>query len=85
MVSTLVQAMVPASVPASALAAVLLLVPVPSQQVGIVLQAIHVWQQQLSGLQRQQVLQVVVVVPRGKDVWTGVAGMWGHSRGREGG
>lgn len=42
--------------------------PFSGQQVGVVFQTVHVWQQQLRWFQGHHVLQVVVLVPRGKDI-----------------
>lgn len=44
------------------------LLPFPGHQVGVVLQTVHVRQQHFCWLQRNHVLQVVVLVPVGEDV-----------------
>lgn len=48
-----------------------LLLPLPSQQVCVVLQTVHVRQQQLRRLQWDHVLQVIVLIPGGEDIWMG--------------
>lgn len=45
------------------------------QQVAVVLQTVHVWQQQFSRLQRYHVFKIVVFVPGWKDIRMGVVGV----------
>lgn len=47
----------------------------PGKQVGVVLKAVHVRQQQLCRLQRHHVLQVIVLVPGGEDIRMDGTGM----------
>lgn len=55
------------------------------KQVGVILQTVHVRQQQLSGLQWDHVLWIVVLVPGRKQVWLGRPGMQSYDRSGQGG